>query len=42
MPYKPHFDRTITQLVDNSDCMYLHNDFVMPGYHSYFILQVDD
>ena len=35
---KPFFDRTLTRLVDEGDCMYVHNDFVRPGRHSYFIV----
>ena len=35
---KPFFDRTLTRLVDEGDCMYVHNDFVRPGSHSYFIV----
>ena len=41
IPYKPFFDRTLSRLVDQSDCMYVHNDFVRPGPHSYFIFVVD-
>jgi len=35
---KPFFDRTLTRLVDVGDCLYVHNDFVRPGRHSYFIV----
>ena len=28
---KPFFDRILTRLVDQDDCMYVHNDFVKPG-----------
>lgn len=38
---KPYFDRNLTRLVDDEDCMYLHNDFVRPGSHSYFIVVPD-
>jgi hypothetical protein len=38
---KPFFDRILTRLVDQNDCMYLHNDFVKPGRHSYFIFIPD-
>ena len=35
---KPFFDRTVSGLVGEGDCMYVHNDFVRPGRHSYFIV----
>ena len=38
---KPFFDRNLTRLVDSNDCMYVHNDFVKPGRHSYFIFIPD-
>lgn len=38
---KPFFDRILTRLVDQEDCMYVHNDFVKPGRHSYFIFVPD-
>ena len=41
IPYKPFFDRALTSLVSQDDCMYVHNDFVKPGPHSYFIVVVD-
>lgn len=37
VPYKVFFDRTLKNYVDASDCLYLHNDIVKPGPHSYFI-----
>lgn len=38
---KPFFDRILTRLVDQDDCMYVHNDFVKPGRHSYYIFVPD-
>jgi hypothetical protein len=38
---KPFLDRILTRLVDQDDCMYIHNDFVKPGRHSYFIFVPD-
>ena len=38
---KPFFDRNLNRLVDNDDCMYVHNDYVRPGHHSYFIVVPD-
>jgi hypothetical protein len=38
---KPFFDRILTRLVDQNDCMYVHNDFVKPGRHSYYIVVPD-
>ena len=35
---KPFFDRNLLSLVDQKDCMYVHNDFVHPGYHNYYII----
>ena len=42
IPYKPFFDRILTSLVGQDDCMYVHNDFVKPGPHSYFIVVVNE
>jgi len=38
---KAYFDRTMSKLVDDDDCLYMHNDFVHPGKHENYIVVSD-
>ena len=38
MEYMPFFDRSLNFSLEPADCMYVHNDFVKPGRHFYFVV----